>query len=205
MTLPVHLQSFTIGNQQFSIVVPEDGAIQQLYHNNRSGAYWARVWPASIGLCLFLEAHPHYILSKNILELAAGLGLPGLYASKSATHVCITDREPQAVDCVLLSVKHMGSSNITAATLDWKDAVNAPLPDVLLLSDVNYEPPVFEELLKMIRYFLQKKVTVIISTPQRLVAKDFINNLLPSVTQEWHTGVSLYEKETPVSIFVLES
>lgn len=204
MSMPHSLQSFTISDQQLEIYVPDHAMVQQHYHNNKEAAYWAQIWPASIGLCQFLQQHPEYINGKNILELAAGLGLAGIYAAGIAKQVHITDIEPQAVDCVQHSIKHLQLTNVSCAAMDWKDAVNTLLPDVLLLSDVNYEPAVFEELQQVLEYFLQNKVTIIISTPQRLVAKEFINRLLPYCKRQWNTDVLLNEKETAVSVLLLE-
>ena len=97
---------------------------------------------------------------------------------------------------------HLQLKNARATKMDWKNAVKTALPDVLLLSDVNYEPEVFEELMRVLEHFLHNKVTIIISTPQRLVAKPFINMLLPYCTQQWNGQVVLNGRETGVSVFV---
>lgn len=204
MPLPLHLQTFPLANTQQEIFIPGAEAVQKLYSNNKGAAYWAQVWPASIGLCNFLQVHPQYIEGKNVLELAAGLGLPGLCAAGMAKQVTITDREEQAVSCIQQSITHLQLKNVRAEVMDWKEAAQAPLPEVLLLSDVNYEPAVFDELLTVLEHFLQHKVTIIISTPQRLAAKPFINSLLPYCTQPWNCDVSLNGKETGVSVFVLD-
>ena len=204
MPIPLHLQPFTIANTQLEIYIPDAEAVQKKYSNNQDTAYWAQVWPASVGLCNFLQGHPHYIEGKNVLELAAGLGLPGLYAAAIAKQVTITDREEQAVACIQQSISHLQLKNTMAAAMDWKNAMQAPLPDVLLLSDVNYEPAVFDELLNVLEYFLQHRATIIISTPQRLVAKQFINSLLPYSSQQWNGEVVWNGKATGVSVFVLE-
>jgi predicted nicotinamide N-methyase len=204
MPILLHLQPFTIANSQLDIYIPDAEEVQKKYSKNKDTPYWAQVWPASVGLCNFLQEHSHYIEGKNILELAAGLGLPGLYAAATAKQVTITDREEQAVACIQQSIAHLQLKNTIAATMDWKDAVQAPLPDILLLSDVNYEPAVFDELLHVLEYFLQHKVPIIISTPQRLVAKQFINSLLPYSSQQWNGEVVWNGKETGVSVFVLE-
>ena len=70
--------------------------------------------------------------------------------------------------------------------------------------DVNYESAVFDELLAVLEYFLQHKITIVISTPQRLIAKPFISRLLPYCTQQWNCGILLNRNETGVSVFVLE-
>ena len=204
MPLPPHLQPFSLSGTQLEIYIPDADAVQKTYSNNKDAAYWAQVWPASIGLCNFLQEHPLYIERKNILELAAGLGLPGLYAAAIAKQVTITDREGEAIACIQQSITHLQLKNARAVAMNWKDAVQAPLPDVVLLSDVNYEPAVFDELLHVLEYFLQHKVTIIISTPQRLVAKQFVNRLLPYCSQQWNREVVLNGSETGVSVFVLE-
>ena len=193
-----------ISNTALEIYTPDPEAVQQFYKHHKQAAYWAQVWPASIGLCLFLKAHPEYIAGKNVLELAAGLGLPGLYIAPLAKQVIITDKEPRASGYVLRSAGHLQLNNIEAKTLNWQDAVSETLPDILLLSDVSYEPSIFEALKKVLKYFLNNKVPVIISTPQRLVARPFINDLLPYSTQQRNYTVGLNNKETDVSIYVLE-
>ena len=36
--------------------------------------FWAKLWPSSIALLDVLEAHPHLIQNKHVLELGAGIG-----------------------------------------------------------------------------------------------------------------------------------
>lgn len=204
MSFSQKLETYSFNDQRIEIYVPEEQAVLDRYRSNKENAYWAQVWPASIGLCLFLEQHTHLIRDKKILELAAGLGLPGLYAASLAKQITITDKEPISEIFVKQSAQHLELKNIITKTLNWKDAIQEPLPEVVLLSDVNYEPAVFEELKQVLQFFLQHQVTIIISTPQRLVAKPFIIELLPYSYLQWHCTVSLHEKETGVSVFVLK-
>ena len=104
MSLPLHLQTFPIANTSLEIYIPDAEAVQKIYSNNKGAAYWAQVRPASIGLCNFLQERPQYIKGKSLLELAAGLGLPGLYAAGGAKQVTITDREEQAASCIQQSI-----------------------------------------------------------------------------------------------------
>lgn len=204
MQIPSILQSYTIDKTAIEIHVPQPAFTQQFYQNNKGDAYWAQAWPASIGLCRFLNKYPEYIVDRKVLELAAGLGLPGLFAARWALQVTITDKEPLAEAFITASAAHLQLSNVTTAALNWTEASKMQLPDVILLSDVNYEPAVFEELQKVIEYFLVNHTTVIISTPQRLVAKPFVISLLPHCSFQWSDTVLLNNTETGVSIFVLQ-
>lgn len=204
MSLPPKLEKYFLNHCSIELYVPDEQVVRQMYHNNKNGAYWAQIWPAAAGLCLFLEQHPHFIQNKQVLELAAGLGLPGLYAASLARQVTITDKEPLAETFVKYSAAHLGLKNVITKTLNWKDAPKESAPEVVLLSDVNYEPAAFEELKQVLQFYLAQKVPVIISTPQRLVAKEFIIQLIPFSSLQWNCLVPLHNKKTGVSIFVLE-
>ncbi|MCH5596706.1 class I SAM-dependent methyltransferase [Niabella ginsengisoli] len=205
MTFPLILQSYSIDDVEQEIYIPDQSYIQQFYKDNTNAAYWARIWPASVGLCKFLKQNLKYIAGKKILELAAGLGLPGIYSAPYAETVTITDKEPLAEDIVRKSAAYLKLTNVQAKTLNWKDISPEQPLDVLLLSDVNYEPAVFKELEDVLINYLKNKITVIISTPQRLVARQFINSLLPYCIKQWNCSIILENSETGVSVFVLQN
>jgi predicted nicotinamide N-methyase len=201
------LQQFLFNNHRIEIFIPDSSAIKDNYKKgvaDFTSPYWAKLWPSAIGLCQFLQNNLHYIKNKKVLELAAGLGLPGIFCATHASQVCISDIEPQAVALVQQSVLHNKLANITCRVIDWSDCEKVAIPDVLLLSDINYEPAQFEKLLSVIRYFLSNHCTIILSTPQRLMAKDFINQLLPYCKEQATTTADLDGQQTDISIFVLK-
>lgn len=204
MALSFIKKAFHIGDDTLAVFVPDPVLVQQQYQQTPDAGYWAKVWPASIALCRFLQEHPYWVTGKTVLELAAGLGLPGLYAARMARQVISTDREPQAAAYVQQSAAALQLDNLVATTLNWSDAAAVPSPDVLLLSDVNYEPAVFAELQQVLKTFLYRQIPVIISTPQRLVAKQFINSLLSYSSIQWSCTVSLNGADTENNVFVLE-
>ncbi len=193
------LKSFFINGQQINLYVPAAKAHTISVHS----PYWAKVWPAALGLCRFLQTNQHYIQRKTVTELAAGLGLPAIFAAKYAAKVYCSDIEPTAVELIEQSVQYHRLNNITCQVKNWNDVYGGIIPHTLLLSDVNYEPEEFEKLQDLVHYFLEHKCTVIISTPQRLMAKNFIEKLLPFCVQQDEVVVNEEGKETAVSIFVL--
>jgi predicted nicotinamide N-methyase len=138
------------------------------------------------------------------MEIAAGLGLPSIFASPYASQVYCTDLEPAAVELVQQSVLYNQLTNVQSAVADWNDYASLPMPDTILLSDVNYEPVQFNQLLKVIQVYLQNHCTVLLSSPQRLMAKPFIEQLLPFCKQQEEIMVTEKGIETAVSIFVLQ-
>ena len=147
------LQTFTFGNQSINIFVPDIVAIQKEYHHQYV-PYWAQVWHAAVGLCVFLQQHPEYVRHRTVLELGAGLGLPGIVVASIAKHVCISDKSEEAIAIAEQSVAHHQLSNVICKVFDWNDIKDIPIPEVVLLSDINYEPDAFAAVLKMINLFL---------------------------------------------------
>lgn len=206
MTYPVTLQSISINTQRIEVFVPDNQSIIEAYKNNKQqfiSPYWAQVWPAAIGLCHFIEDHLFYIKNKKVLELAAGLGLPGIFCARFAKQVCISDIEPAAISFMQQSVLHNKLVNVDCQVIDWNDLQGVAIPEILLLSDINYEPVQFKKLLLVIRYFLSNHCTIILSTPQRLMAKDFINQLFIFCKEQSTEIVHWEGQEIPISIFVL--
>jgi predicted nicotinamide N-methyase len=84
------------------------------------GLGW-RVWPAAVLLGQFICNHSEIVISKTVLELGAGLGLPGLLAGKlGASRVCLTDCLPLALAKLNKSIQANNLTDIAeVANLDW--------------------------------------------------------------------------------------
>lgn len=207
MKLTKHLQTFHLNNSLFDVFVPIQSEIQQAYLEQKAldvtadFPYWAKVWPSAIGLSMFLQQQPHLLQDKKVLELAAGLGLPSLIAAQYAQSVCCSDYVEAPLDFVKASADHHLFTNIDYQIINWFAVPNAITTDVLLLSDINYEPAAFAVLFEMIQAFLAKQTTIILSTPQRLLAKPFIAQLLPYCTLQ--TDIEVLENGVPVWVQVL--
>ena len=63
--------------------------------------------------------------------------------------------------------------------IDWTQLPTALDFDLLLLSDINYDPDDFERLKDLFQKVLASGKTILLSTPQRLAGKAFISELLP--------------------------
>jgi predicted nicotinamide N-methyase len=192
----MRLQKIELKNTTVALFVPDDIINVSALHS----PYWAKVWPAAIGLCYFLENNLGYVQNKKVLELAAGLGLPSIYAASFAQQVIASDIEPNAIPFIRESALHNKLLNLDVAIIDWNQAKNIEMPDVVLLSDVNYNPSSFIALLATIHRFLNVGCTIILSTPQRLMAKEFVTKLLPFCIQQEEIIV---ESSIAISVFLL--
>ena len=200
---PVILKSFTTGNRRIELFVPDPHALgNSNQKENTASLYWAKVWPAAIGLCNFLARHLSYITNKKVLEIAAGPGLPGIFAAEYAKQVFISDVEPAAISLIQQSINYHQLKNADCTVIDWNDLATVTIPQTVLLSDINYEPAQFEQLLASIHYLLNKNCTIVLSTPQRLMAKTFINQLLSYCKEQEEEIVELDGTITTISVFV---
>jgi predicted nicotinamide N-methyase len=185
MELQPTFQSFRFGDYQFNAFAPDSLALQEAFTKqlqrdpSTPAPYWAQVWPSAYALCEFIASQPHWLQNKKVLELAAGLGLPSLLTAQLSTQVTCSDYIPEAVELMQKSIHENKLENINAMLIDWNYLPKYLSVDVLLLSDINYEPKAFETLFNVIVSFLENGTTIILSTPQRLMAKPFIDRLLP--------------------------
>src|SRR5690606_34031916 len=91
-------------------------------------------------------------------------------------------------------------TNMKCAVLNRNNLSTDFAADVLLMSDVNYQSNIFDELYSVLHDFLLKNTTILLSTPQRLLAKPFIDRLLPFCIEQSEELI----EEASVSVFVLK-
>ena len=205
------LQSIPFGNKIIELYVPDPNYMKARYEEETDAdsktpfPYWSQIWSSAIALAQFIEEQPHYIQDKKVLELAAGLGLPSLVAAKVAKEVFCTDYLPETIAVLEKSVAYNKIENISCKLLDWNE-INPSFSttDVVLMSDVNYNPTDFETLFQVFKNFLSAGATIILSTPQRLVAKSFVEQLMPWCKLKEEIDVHQQNSMIPITILVLK-
>ncbi len=165
--------------------------------------YWAKVWPSSIALLDVLKAHPHLIQNKHVLEIGAGIGLPSLMMADITKSIQISDYDLEAVALLKKNIKHLQLQNAEALQLDWNNMPENLNPEVVILSDVNYDPTQFETLTKLIEKFIHQGSAIILSTPQRIMASPFVLELASYIVAEYLELVDENEVTKEISILVL--
>jgi predicted nicotinamide N-methyase len=205
MTFPLQRQAFQSGPCTTELFVPDAATVKEAYQQGLIPfPYWSQIWPAAKALAQFLAAHSFYVKGKTVVELGAGLGLPSFVAAHTARQVLCTDAIPEAVEVIRYSATHLNLLNLTADVLDWQYLPPELTADVLLLSDINYEPASFDFLQKIISTFLSKGSTVILSTPQRLMAKDFLTPLLADCVAQEEAEVMHEGRAVMTTVLVLK-
>jgi len=204
------LEPIFIGTDSVELYVPDPNDIKNQYQKQilidpeTAFPYWSQVWPAAIAISKFLEEHPDYIENKSVLELAAGLGLPSLMAARVAKTVYCTDYLHDAVAAIRRSILHNQFKNMSCGLLDWNNMSNPfPEADVVLMSDINYNPKDFETIYSLLKNVLNRGSIIILSTPQRLLAKPFIEQLMPWCILKEEIEVTHLAAVKPITVMVL--
>ena len=210
MSLSLQLQHLERPGYTIDLFVPHAQEVQDSYFQLKQELaqvpypHWTKLWPAALAMSDFIHQHPELVQHKKVLELAAGLGLPSFVAARYAKAVCCSDYLEEAVATMAKSAQHLQLSNITCRVLDWNHLPDDLTADVLLLSDINYDPDQFVRLHQVLQRFLQQGTVILLTTPQRLMAKPFIEKLLPFCRQQYEMMIDHLQQHTPVSLLLLQ-
>ena len=206
MQYPIQLTQISA---EKAIYTPNYEQVKEIYTSllnldpNTPFPFWAKLWPSSIALLDVLKAHPHLIQNKHILEIGAGIGLPSLMMAGIAKSIQISDYDKEAVDLLQKNIEHLQIQNAEALQLDWNAIPENIQPDVVLLSDVNYDPAQFDVLIRLIDKFLNQGSSIILSTPQRIMASPFVLKLELYIKERYEELVDENGVNQEISILVL--
>jgi predicted nicotinamide N-methyase len=206
MQYPVQLTQ--IGAEK-AIYIPAYEAVKTIYADLLAldpatpFPYWAKVWPSATALHNVLQKHPSLIRDKTVLELGAGVGLPALMIADITNSIQISDYNLDAVELLRKNIEHLELENAEALKLDWNALPETIHPEVIILSDVNYDPTQFETLTKLIEKFIHQGSTVILSTPQRIMASPFVQKLEGYIIERHEALVDENGIPKEISILVL--
>lgn len=203
MLFPLTNQNIPLQQENITVYLPEPTAVYACLQEQQN-PYWARLWPASIGLSSFLLQRPRWVKVPLVLELAAGIGLPSIVAARFAQQVICSDIEPNAIPVMQANKQLHQCTNVTCTVADWLHLPSHWHPQTILLSDVNYEPAAFAGLLLVLQQQLAAGTCIMLATPQRLMAKPFIEALLPFTIEQHEETVPLDGSMHFISILVLK-
>ncbi len=209
MSVSLQLEHLERPGYTIDLFVPHAKEVQDNYLRQKVGQpelpfpHWSKLWAAGLAMADFIHQHPEMVQNKKVLELAAGLGLPSMVAARYAQSVCCTDYLAESVATMTRSARHLQLSNVTCTLIDWNFLPDDLTADTLLLSDINYDPDQFDQLYQVMQRFIQQGTRILLTTPQRLMSKPFIEKLLPFCSQQVEMSVLHLQQYTPISLLVL--
>jgi predicted nicotinamide N-methyase len=136
--------------------------------------YWADLWPSA--QILAAEVRTMRLAGQRVLELGCGLGLVAISATMAGGDVTATDYYDDAILFATLNVAEATGTTINARMVDWT-AMPPDLGrfDVVLTSDVLYEPRYAVLVADAIAATLVRGGEAIVADPGRIACEDFLN------------------------------
>ena len=144
--------------------------------------YGLLLWASAIGLARHLHENPSLVRGKRVLELGAGVGLPGIVAASLGATVTQTDYQKDSLLVARLNAMENGlsatpPSQLTQMVGDWRDWKVPGEFDLLIGSDVLYERNLHFEIKRILAHYSQRGTSILLSDPVRPQAMEFVGQL----------------------------
>jgi predicted nicotinamide N-methyase len=136
------------------------------------------VWESAQALAEALVEDPTIVAGKNILEVGAGVGFPGIVArSLGAAAVRQTDNLTQALTLCQVNAAQNGVDGIELAVANWDAWTDDRKYDLIIGSDVIYERTAHAPLAAILARNLSPQGRAIIADPGRQDTPLFVKEL----------------------------
>ncbi|MFT4024421.1 MAG: methyltransferase domain-containing protein [Flavihumibacter sp.] len=169
-------KKLALPRQTINLCMPSPAAITPAKGHQ---VYWARLWPAALAMARFIDEQPRWVDGRHCLELGAGLGLPSFAAARYAAGVIASDIAADSLPVMEETRKRGAFANVSICQMDWARVDESLEADLILLSDVNYDPSCFAPLSATLHRFLEQGKKILLASPQRLMAKSFLQPFIP--------------------------
>ena len=117
--------------------------------------YGGYLWPSALVLTSYLLERNFLFQGKRVLELGAGVGLPGLFLSKNGANVVFSDSSKfPAILANLEAILVMNQVPVQILPMEWGSAVEEPF-DLIIGADLFYDSKLFEDLIVTLSQLLQ--------------------------------------------------
>jgi predicted nicotinamide N-methyase len=165
-----------VGGREVELLSPanaDDLISEEDYVRDERLPYWADLWPSA--QILANEVRTMRLAGARVLELGCGLGLVAVAAAMAGAAVTATDYYDDALLFAKLNVAEATGAAIDARMVDWT-AMPADLGrfDVVLTSDVLYEPRYAGLVAGAIAATLARGGEAIVADPGRIALDAFL-------------------------------
>lgn len=153
---------------------------------------WADIWPAARALAEYIWAGES-LGGQKVLELGAGMGLPGMVAALKGGDVVLTDYQPRALEWAAENAARNGI-HLQTSLADWRDFPLREQFDRILASDVLYDPKFFPCLWEIVQDNLAPGGSLLVAHPNRPHTWEFLEGVRQRLM------VSEQERVVPVEV-----
>jgi len=170
--------SVDLGNQEIKIKIIKNS--EQLLTESidqEETPVWVELWPSSLALARWIWNGPS-LTGRTVLELGAGLGLPGVVAAKKGAEVLQTDYAEDALEVIKETAELNKLSNIRTALADWRSFDIQETFDHIIGSDILYHPGLNPFLKKIFQNNLNPGGKIVMADAGRKDSLAFVRELL---------------------------
>lgn len=139
---------------------------------------WAEAWPAARGLAAYFLQAPPRLEGKTVLELGAGVGLPGVACGLQSAAVTFSDFQRHALRLCEANARLHRLASYRLLPADWRNFTCRERFDLVLASDIAYEPRLLPFLRAVLLDVSKPGGSIYFSHPGRPVTFSFIEELL---------------------------
>ena len=154
---------------------------------------WADIWPAAYGLAYFIYRCPDFN-GASLLELGAGIGLPGMAAALKGASVTLSDLNPMALDFCARNARRNGLQNVEVLLGDWRSFASDRKFEWIIGSDMLYDPKLNRHVARVVEEYLAEGVKVMFAHPGRPQTYSFL--------AEWYKPGRFIEQRAIVPVVV---
>jgi len=137
---------------------------------------WADIWPAARGISYWIWKHISFN-GQEVLELGAGLGLPGVVCGLKGARVTFSDFNQTALDISSRNARLNGLVDFDTLLADWRTYRPHKRFNWVVGSDIFYDPKLNSHLLNLIPAIVAPGGGILAAHPGRPATFDFIRAL----------------------------
>ncbi len=161
---------------------------------------WAEIWPASVGLARYLY-EKRDLSGYTAIELGAGLGVPGLMAGCKGAHITFSDFNQLALDFCARNARANKLQKFETMWADWRDFPADLNYDLVLGSEIMYEPRLLPSLKEVLVSFLRNGSEMILAHPRRNLSHSFVEEVATEAGKEQNHRLEYVDVTVEDSLF----
>lgn len=169
--------------------------------------YWAKIWEAAIVLADYLLSLPEFAPSatpRQVIELGAGLGVPGFFLAAAGHEVTLTDCEPEALEFAQAATLLNDLRGVRVRCLDWARPDLDERFDAVIGSELFYNKDDYAHLVRLLASLRKEGAAAYLAKGPAVPGAAFRADLARHFElTEVRRLMRCPEQTIPVSIYVL--
>jgi predicted nicotinamide N-methyase len=158
------------------------------------------LWPSAEALAAFLMQRNWPLQGQRVLEIGCGLGLPSLLCARLGAEVEAMDHHPEVASLLARNCQRNQLEPLTFHLTSFQNAkTQLGTYDIILGSDILYEPELYPELEDFILRHVGQRSQVLIADPGRYAVTSF-GPKLKQISQHSLEKLAIAGQERPIDI-----